>query len=367
MVSRPTVENAGPLEAIEAYFANGWTDGLPIVPPTEAAVREFVQRAGRDAQEVLLTVSETNRQCTVEAAAINAVMAGCRPEYFPVVVAALEGWADKRWGLGDRNYFYISIASTGGSGQLLIVNGPIRNEISMNYGVNVFGAGNRANATIGRTMRLILLNVLGMTPGVFDMSVQGHPGKYSYCIAENEEESPWEPLHVEKGFAPDESTVTVVGARGPVPVGGSGNLPVGGAESTRPEGVLELFARVAKTARSHAGTMVVAMCPQHAEAIAKHGWTKRQVKEYLFEHTKEPLTDEEWERVAQMGQRRGSSLGADKLVQTVDGVHYRLTFRAPEDVLLVVAGGNNGFFSSVISNWSYWIPEGDYIIKPIKT
>src|SRR3989304_796639 len=237
MVSRPTGENAGPLESIEAYFANGWTDGLPVVPPTEAAVREFVSRAGRDPQEVLLTVSETNRQCTVEAAAINAVMAGCRP------------------------------------------------------------------------MRLILLNVLGMTPGVFDMSVQGHPGKYSYCIAENEEESPWEPLHVEKGFAPDESTVTVVGARGPVPVGGSGTLPVGGAESTRPEGVLELFARVAKTARSHAGTMVVAMCPQHAEAIAKHGWTKRQVKEYLFEHTKEPLTDEEWERVAQMSQRRGSARG----------------------------------------------------------
>src|SRR3972149_551199 len=106
MVSRPTVENAGPLEAIEAYFANGWTDGLPIVPPTEAAVREFVQRAGRDAQEVLLTVSETNRQCTVEAAAINAVMAGCRPGYFPVVVAAPAGWAGKRRGLGGPHHLF---------------------------------------------------------------------------------------------------------------------------------------------------------------------------------------------------------------------------------------------------------------------
>ena len=149
-------------------------------------------------------------------------------------------------------------------------------------------------------------------------------------------------------------------------MGGSGNLPVGGAESTRPEGVLELFARVAKTARSHAGTMVVAMCPQHAEAIAKHGWSKRQVKEYLFEHTKEPLTDEEWERATGPG-GRGSVFSSDKLLQTVDGAHYRLTFRSPEDVLLIVTGGNNGFFSSVISNWSYWIPEGDYIIKPIKT
>jgi hypothetical protein len=367
MVSRPTVDSAGPLEAIEAYFENGWTDGLPVVPPTEAAVRRFIERAGREPQEVLLTVSETGRQCTVEAAAINAVMAGCKPEYFPVVVAALEGWADPRWGLGDRNYFYISIASTGGSGQLLIVNGPLRNELSMNYGVNVFGAGNRANATIGRTMRLIILNVLGMTPGVFDMSVQGHPGKYSYCIAENEEESPWEPLHVEKGFSPTESTVTVVGARGPVPVGGSGNLPVGGTEATGPEGTLALFARAAKVARSHAGTMVVAMCPQHADIIAKHGWNKRQVKEYLFEATKEPLSDEEWQGGAADQARQGGALDRDKLLATVDGVHYRLTFRTPDDVLLIVTGGNNGFFSSVISNWSYWIPPGDYIIKPIKT
>jgi len=356
MVSKPTVESSDPLEAIELYFENGWTDGLPVVPPTEDKVRAFLDYAGRDPGEVLLTVSETSSRCTVEAAAINAVMAGCRPEYFPVVLAALEGWADPRWGLGDRNYFYISLASTGGSAQLLIVNGPIRNELSLNSGINVFGPGYRANATIGRAMRLIIINVLGMVPGLFDMSVQGHPGKYSYCIAEDEEQSPWPPLHVEKGFAPGQSAVTVMGARAPV--------PVTDLRSTTPEGILSSVASVMRVAASHAGTIAVVLCAQHAIEIGKHGWSKEQVKRFLFERTRDEITEVQWKEAG--GARSGTVLDSGLLFQEAEGRYYHGIMRSADDVMLVVAGGNNGGFSSVISGWSYWIPSGEYIIKPIR-
>jgi hypothetical protein len=198
--------------------------------------------------------------------------------------------------------------------------------------------------------------VLGMTPGVFDMSVQGHPGKYSYCIAEDEEQSPWEPLHVEKGFEPEQSTVTVVGARGPV--------PVTDLRSTTPEGILNSVARVMKVAASHAGTIVVVLCAQHAIEIGKHGWTKGQVKEYLFEQTREEITQERWNEVG--GARSGTVLDSGLMFHEAGGGYYHGILRTPEDVMVVVAGGNNGGFSSGISGWSYWIPSGDYIVKPIR-
>jgi hypothetical protein len=214
-VTANTVESVDAFAAIEEYFERGWTDGLPIVPPRPEMVKRFIETVNRDPDEVLIAIDETNMQCTVENAATNAVMAGCKPEYFPIVVAAIEGWADPRWG---STAFYVGNASTGGAGQMAIVNGPVRRQLGFNCGVNLFGPGYRPNATIGRTLRLVLMNALGMQPGIFDMAIQGHPGKYSYCIAEDEEASPWEPLSVEKGFVPGTNTVTVVGARGPIPV-----------------------------------------------------------------------------------------------------------------------------------------------------
>ncbi len=337
-----TVETSDAFAAIEAYFLRGWTDGLPIVPPRPHVVAEFVATVGRQPDEVLIAISETNMQCTVEIAATNAVMAGCKPEYFPIVVAAIEGWNDERWG---PTAFYVGNASTGGAGQLAIVSGPVRRSLGFNCGVNVFGPGYWSNATIGRALRLVLLNALGMHPGVFDMAIQGHPGKYSYCIAEDEEASPWEPLSVERGFPRGVSTVTVVGARGPIPVD----------ERSHDDavGILDAVARVMPLARG-TGPYVLVMGAEHAQIIgARTGWSKQQVKEYLFEKTRRPLA-------------AGASRPPRATTRTVDGVEYLYLVRVPEDILVVVAGGGNGGLTAIIPTWVYNVPPGDWVTREIK-
>ena len=315
-----SIETEDAFAAIEAYFERGWTDGLPVVPPRPETVREFISTVDKSADEVLIAIDETNMQCTVETAAINAVMAGCKPEYFPIVVAAVEGWADPRWG---PTAFYVGNASTGGAGQMAIVNGPIRRELGFNCGVNLFGPGYRPNATIGRTLRLILMNALGMQPGVFDMAIQGHPGKYSYCIAEDEEASPWEPLSVEQGFAQGTSTVTVVGARGPIPVDERSHQDA--------EGILDAIVAVMPHARG-TGPYVLVMGAEHADLIGrKNGWAKQQIKEYVF-----------------------------------NKIQGKARIRVPEDILVVVAGGGNGGLTAIIPTWVYSVPPGDFVTREIK-
>src|SRR5579884_2879843 len=197
------------LQAIEFYFEKGWTDGLPVVPPTEARVREFLDRAGRAPDEIIGRLDARRRVVSAEKVAINAVMAGCLPEYTPVVMAAIAAMSENAFGLHGIS------ASTGGAAVLVIVHGPIVADLGVNSGVNLFGPGNRANATIGRAVRLVLMNCFGAQPGLLDKATIGHPGKYAYCIAEDEAGSPWEPLHVARGLRPDQSAVTVFAAEGP--------------------------------------------------------------------------------------------------------------------------------------------------------
>ena len=340
-LSSQTVESADAFEAIERYFELGWTDGLPIVPPRPEIVKQFIATVGRHPAEVLISIAETNMQCTIEKAATNALMAGCKAEYFPVVVAAIEGWADKRWG---STAFYVGNASTGGAGQMAIVSGPIRQELGFNSGINVFGPGPafRANATVGRALRLVMINALGMVPGVFDMAIQGHPGKYSYCIAEDEEASPWEPLSVERGFAPGVSTVTVIGARGPIPVDERSHEDA--------EGILDAIAAVMPHARG-TGPIVLVMGAEHAQLIGrKNGWSKQQIKEYLFEKTR----------------RSAPAGGRARNVRTVDGQTYVYLTRVPEDILVVVAGGGNGGLTAIVPTWVYAVPPGDFVTREIK-
>ena len=179
-----------------------------MVPPARERVERFLAAAGRPPEEIVASHGTTGRHCTVQDAAINAVMAGCLPQYFPTVLAALEGLNE------DAYNFHGSTASTGGSGPVLIVSGDIQEEIGLNVGVNVFGPGARANATIGRAIRLVILNIFQMTPGIADRSTTGWPGKYSCCIGENINYSPWAPLHVELGFPEEVSTVTTFAASG---------------------------------------------------------------------------------------------------------------------------------------------------------
>jgi hypothetical protein len=355
-MSPATVEADGPLEMMEQFEQRGWTDGLPIVPPTADRVDELLATVERARDEVVLHVAETERSVTVEMAAINAVMAGCFPACFPVVIATIDGWSDPRWGRGVRNRFYMGIASTGGGGQLQLVNGPIRHELGMNGGINVYGPGRRANATIGRAMRLILMNGVGMRPGELDMSSQGHPGKYSYCLAENEEDSPWEPLHVEHGFPATTSTVYTMSARGPE--------PVENRHSDRPEEVLLTIADTMSRLGGKIGHLdgpgspiLVVMGPEHAHRVARRGWTKRDAKEFLALHARRPLEDL---------QRIGREVPDDR-IRRDDGVDYvEVVAGGADDVEIVVAGGYNAGVSSVVTGWVHRVPLGDPIITPIR-
>jgi hypothetical protein len=192
-----------PEELIEAYFESGWTDGLPVVPPTEKSIAAMLAGGGLRGDETIGEIVERGVIVSAEKLAINAVMAGCRPEYLPVVVAAVRGLCHPHFA------YHGPPSSTGGSAMVLIVNGPIASRLGVNSGNNVFGQGARANATIGRAVRLVMMNVMNTRPGFLDRATLGTPGKYSFCFAENESEHPWEPLHVERGYRPEQSVVTV--------------------------------------------------------------------------------------------------------------------------------------------------------------
>src|SRR6516165_11956929 len=196
-------------DLVELYYERGWSDGLPVVPPTREKIDAVVAVLGGEPQFVECKVAPRWGALTREVLAINMVMAGCRPEYAPAVRAAMLALTAKAFNLNGVQ------ATTHMAAPLLVVNGPIATEIGMNGGCNAFGSGNRANATIGRALRLVLLNVGGAWPGKLDKSTLGHPGKYTYCIAENETASPWAPYHVEKGFSPEDSTVFVLAAEPP--------------------------------------------------------------------------------------------------------------------------------------------------------
>ena len=206
------VETADTIEAIEECFRLGWTDGLPVVPPADYKVREMLAVAGLTGEEELLNLDMRSRVITSENAAANAVMAGCQAEYFPVLVTALRTLEE------ERNFVNMAASSTSSPSILMVLNGPIREALGINSRDGLFGPGFRANASIGRAVRLCFMNGFDAWPGQLDRGTLGTPAKYTFCIAENEETSPWEPLHVSRGFAAADSVVTVAVAYNPVSV-----------------------------------------------------------------------------------------------------------------------------------------------------
>ena len=206
------VEPSDTIEAIEECYRMGWSDGLPVVPPVEYKVREMLEYVGMTGEEELLSLEMRNRVLTSENAAANAVMAGCLPEYFPVLISTLRTLEE------EKNFVHMASASTSSPAILMIVNGPIRDQISMNSKDGLFGPGFRANACLGRSIRLCFMNGFDARPGVLDRGTLGNPSKYTLCIAENEEVSPWQPYHMDKGFKRDESAVTVVTVTGPTTI-----------------------------------------------------------------------------------------------------------------------------------------------------
>ena len=209
------VESSDTVEAIEECYRMGWSDGLPVVPPVDYKVREMLEMSGFTGEEEIISLEMRNRVLTSENVAANAVMAGCLPEYFPVLITTLKTLEE------EKNFVHMASASTSSPAILMVLNGPIRDQISANYKDGLLGPGNRANASLGRAIRLCFINGFDARPGTLDRGTLGNPSKYTLCFAENEEDSPWEPMHVARGFKKEDSTVTVAVAYNPITVNNS--------------------------------------------------------------------------------------------------------------------------------------------------
>jgi hypothetical protein len=325
-------------EAVDAHFcAQQWSDGLPVVPPTEARVRAMLAAVGRDPQEVLGDMPPAWRVATVEKLAVNAVMAGCEPAYFPVVVGAVQCMLDPAFNL------YGVQATTHPVAPLVVVSGPYARTIGVHTGSGLFGPGFRPNATIGRAIRLILMNVGGGWPGRGDMATQGSPAKFSYAIGERED-SPWEPLHVALGFRADQSVVTVFGGEGP--------HNVNDHVSTTAPGILNNVADVATTLGSNVGwylsqsQLLVVLGPEHAATIAADGFTRADVQRYVFETARMPLGR----------MKLGGMWGMHdwpQWMQKVTDDSARLPRVPAVDDVYVMVGGGSGKHSCVVPNCTF--------------
>ena len=322
-------------DAIEACYQRGWTDGLPVVPPTRERVLRMLQGTTRSPDEVLGMAPPDLAPCTVEKVAINAVMAGCKPEYLPVVLAAVEA------ALVDEFGMHGVLCTTMFAGPLVIVNGPAAKAVGMNSGVNALGQGNRANATIGRALQLVIRNVGGGRPGEVDRATLGNPGKYTFCFAEAETEG-WDSLAVERGFAATASTVTLFAAEG---VQG-----VVDQKSRTPESLAKSFALCLRAVDhpklAMAGDAVLVVSPEHSRVFIEAGWSKARLRDELTRL----LTFDADDMLAGAG---GITEG---LPATLAGTKLS-TFR-PGGLLIVRAGGSAGLFSAVIAGWAASGPTG---------
>ena len=285
-------------DLIEACYENGWTDGLPVVPPTPERVARMLSGTDLNPEELIAAVPPKWGRATIEKVAINAVMAGCKPTYLPLILTAVKAMTDEQFNLHGVQ------VTTSHVGPMLIVNGPIRKQLEINDGFNLFGQGCRANATIGRALRLICTNIGGALPGELDRAAFGHAGKYTCCIAEKEEASPWDALHVDRGFQSDDSTVTVFAAAGPQTVNDHG--------SNTAEGILTTISENIAAPGNSSGETLLVIGVEHAKTISEDGFSKADIRRYIADTTQ----------------------------------RY-----SEEDLLVMVAGGPAGRWSIVVPGW----------------
>lgn len=321
---------------VEVWFERGVTDGLPVVPPTRERVERVLATVGRKRDELIALVPPNYGPATVEKIAINAIMAGCLPSYFPLVLAAVEAACDPVFNLHGQS------GTTNAASPLIVINGPVRGRVGLNCAAGVFGPGYRANATIGRALRLVMINLGGAKPGQTSMSTFGHPGRYTYCIGEYEEASPWEPLHVERGFRVDESTVTVFSGEAPFVI-----------NDHLSRAALQLVASLGWSAAgvwNHKsfplyGHTLWVIGPEHAKTIGAEGWSKADVKRYLYETVRRRARDlAPGPDGAESGRLKDLLAGRapDELIPK---------FPSTDELMMIVAGGTAGRFSAVIPGW----------------
>lgn len=321
-------------ELVNRYMDDGYTDGLPIIPPYPEAVEAMIAASGRSRNEILGTIPPKYAPLSIETLAINAVMAGCRPEYMPVIIAAVEAMLEP-----DFNWVAPAV-TTKGVAPLILVNGPIRHNINLNCKGNLFGPGFRANATIGRAIRLVMINVGGAKSQELDKATFGHPGKYTYVIGEDEENSPWVPFHVEHGYDAADSTVAVIACEGPRQIH---NLN----PHCGPEGILLTLADAYVSLGTYnptgqdVGLFIIG--PEHRQTLSEAGWTKEQIREFLFEHCRR--------RAEEIRKTVGN--GEVIWVNDDDEDDRKVPiFKRKEQIKVISAGGGAGRFSVVINSFS---------------
>ncbi|TDD81345.1 hypothetical protein E1293_18930 [Actinomadura darangshiensis] len=316
---------AGDEAAQDLFTRNGWGDGLPVVPPTPERVERFVAAAGLPAGQVIGRLPEQGQALTLEKIAVNAVAAGCREEYMSVLAATVRALTREPFNLH-------STTVSGATAPLLIISGPVVDQLNVNTSFSLFGPGHHANATIGRAVRLILQNLCGGVPGVLDKATFGHPGKYTYCIGESRDlPDAWEPLHAERGVPAEQSAVTVF----------AGEAPVNARNdwASEPGPILATIADTMLPCHYTGGSVVVVLGPRHAAVMRQAGMGRADVRAELFRLAR---------RSAGALRRAGRLPGAPG----PDGEdEARTVVRRPEDILITVAGGDLYGYSAVIPYW----------------
>lgn len=312
-------------EAQEYYLENGLTDGLPIIPPTEAKVNTMLDGAGLQPSDVVAVEGIRGKTFLAGTVAVNAVMAGCKPEYMPVIVAAVQAVSEPEFN------FHANSTSTNGVGVLVLVSGPVADEIGINSGTVLMGHGYRANATIGRALGLLKMNAYGSVPHDMDKSTLGHAGKYTFCFAEDDYVIPWEPLRVEKGFSEDASTVTVFAANSP--------LQVSTHSYSQPPEFLGIVSDAIQGMGFGSSEIVVVVSPEVLEYVRAAGWSKAQIKEFIFKNIHR--TGSEWNT----HYRTEHPFSGDDLTRSIP------VLPSPDHLTVVGGGGAAGAFVSMIGAW----------------
>ena len=318
-------------DPIEACFERGWSDGLPVVPPTDARILRMLGGTERKPDEIVGLIPPNLAPCTVEKVAINAVMAGCKPEYMPVVLGVVEAALDPLFTMHGL------LCTTHFSGPVVMINGPVTKAIGMNSGVNALGQGNRANATIGRALQLIVRNVGGGLPGAIDRATLGNPGKYTFCFAEDESDPDWEPLAQRRGIAAGKSAVTLFqgeGVRGFID-----------QKSRTPEELVRSLAMglwgVSHPKLVDAGNAILVLSPEHYGIFRDGGWNRRRLEDELHQALKRPGRD-----LVHGAHGVAEGIPAKFADQMIDKFQPM-----PDGVLIVRAGGPAGLFSAIIGGW----------------
>jgi hypothetical protein len=343
-VEKITISKDAFAEINELFYKRGWGDGLPIVPPTVERVKDMLKGTDLPPDKVISIVPPKGGVATVEKIAVNAVMAGCRPEYMPVLIAAVEAVSENGFSLSTLG------TTTSNDSPLVIVSGPIAKQLDINAGSNALGRGWRANASIGRALHMILNNIGGSWPGVNDMSTLGHPGEFANCLAEIEEGNPWEPLRVELGFSEEANVVTVVAAESYQAVVGLG--------MTAEQFLERLSGRLAGLRSPRIPAMLLILNYDTVDILNEAGWTRDRVKKYLAERTVASLS----KNTGKLGGNGTPSVRVPESVARASDLSAMTAVPSINQLLILVAGGPPGEKNMIVPIW----PGSKPISKEIK-